>query len=256
MKKLLLILLIPNVLHAQTEKNIIKTNLSSWFVRNYNVMYERAIGKKTSLSLALRYMPKGAVPFKSSIKNMVNDPDFNIDDFEMGNTAVTLEFRWYLGKENFRGFYFAPYLRYLNYSASLAIQDPTLKEAAEEAAALGAPIAADTRLFFDGKINSFNAGLMIGSQFKLSKRIVLDWWIIGAHYGKFSGVLTAEIKGYEALPGTTEETKLNVKLDDLVSDTGPFKLTGKVTSPTSAEFASSGPWLGLRGLGICLGYKF
>lgn len=251
MRKLLFILLVPTVLNAQTPKNIIKTNLSSLFIRNYNIMYERAVGKKTSLSLALRYMPKGPAPFKTTIKNIVNDPDFNIDDFEMGNTAVTMEFRWYLGKENFRGFYFAPYLRYLNYSASLAIKDPTLKEDPALAAVVG-----DTRLFFDGKITSFNAGLMIGSQFKLSKRLVLDWWIIGAHYGKFNGVLTAEIKGYEALPNTPEETRLNVKLDDLVSDTGPFKLTGKVTSPTSAEFTSSGPWLGLRGLGICLGYKF
>ncbi|MCC9135931.1 hypothetical protein ACFSKU_15790 [Pontibacter silvestris] len=36
-------------------------------------------------------------------------------------------------------------------------------------------------------MKGFGGGLMIGAQWLIAKRVVLYWYIIGAHYGKLKG---------------------------------------------------------------------
>src|SRR5690606_29082734 len=102
----------------------LKVNLLSLPLRNFSFMYEHKIGSKVTAGLGLRFMPKGGMPMRSTISNLVDDPDIDkqLDQFSTGNIAFTPEVRFYLGKEAMRGFYLAPFARYSNYTAELPFE--------------------------------------------------------------------------------------------------------------------------------------
>lgn len=234
-KVLLLLLLISNHSFAQ-KNNIIKTNIGALAIKNYNLIYETGLGKKVSFSLGLRYMPKSFPPFKSTIANMIKSPDFNIDNFKMGNTAVTSEFRFYMGRKKMKGFYLAPYARYATFDFTF----PVVRSGYD-------PIV------LNGKISSYSAGLLMGVQSNLSNRLVLDFWLLGGHYGKSNGTLSTSSISPEMT--AQEQQDLQTTFDETVID-GPIKLEGKVINSTSAQITSKGPWAGLRCFAITLGYRF
>jgi len=240
MKKLLVLLLLPTIVSAQN--SIIKTNLCGLALKNYNLTYERSVARIMSLSVGLRYMPKSTVPLKSTIEKMVDNQDVRINDFKMGNTAITGEARIYVGIKKMTGFYIAPYLRYANFDFTIPIKNPTSGES----------------ILFDGKISSFSGGLLLGMQYSILKKFVIDIWTIGGHYGSSHGTLFAsKINPImdESSQGSQAKIDLQNTLDNL-NDAGPFKFEGKVTSPTTAEIKSTGPWFGLRSFALSIGYRF
>ena len=56
-------------------KNLIKINLPTLALRTYALEYERAIGKKTALSIGYRFMPKGAIPMQDRINSLIDDAE-------------------------------------------------------------------------------------------------------------------------------------------------------------------------------------
>jgi Protein of unknown function (DUF3575) len=249
MKKvsLLLLLAMPIIANCQlgilSGKNIIKTNLSSLALQNYNLTYEHSLTKRISISASYRFMPKITVPLKELAKKYINDPSVNVEDFKMGNSAITLELRLYLGMGRMKGFYIAPYVRQATFDLDVPLSYknpdyPTLNPSAS----------------FSGKFTSLSAGLMIGMQYQIAKKIVLDIWLLGGHYGTSEGKINAaEIT--PALTSSQAKDALQQKLNDL-ENIGPFKFKGTVTSSTTAEITTVGPWVGFRGAGLCLGIRF
>ncbi len=248
MKKLLvLLLMIPFITNAQLGiltggKNIIKTNLSSLVLNNYNITYERSFAKKMSLSVGIRYMPKGQLPLKGTIEKLIDDPNVKINDFQVGNFAITPEVRFYLSAGKLKGFYIAPYARYASFDVSIPVtyDNPNY--------------TTKPTVVFNGKISSFSGGLLLGTQFNIAKKLVLDFYIIGAHYGSSSGTIDA-VNISPAMTTAQERQALQDQLDEF-KEVGPFKFDGKVTSATSATITSTGPWAGIRGLGLSLGLRF
>ena len=92
-------------------KNLLKINLTAIPLNNYSFMYERKIGRKTSLAVGYRFMKEGGLPLKSNFKTLIDDEELfdRLDQFQTGNSAVTPEIRFYMGKGVFRGFYLAPF---------------------------------------------------------------------------------------------------------------------------------------------------
>ena len=170
--------------------------MGSLAVKNIALQYERAIGKKTSLALGVRVQPYGTIPFKSTIEDAMDDPDVNVGDIKIGNFALTPEFRYYLGKAALKGFYIAPYARY----ARFKMQTPV---------SYTSGVTTKTALL-TGTISSFSGGLLMGSQFRISNSIVLDWWILGGHYGSSNGNLT-----FSTSLSSTEQDDLRTTLDDI-----------------------------------------
>jgi len=238
-KKIAILLLLPIITTAQN--NIIKTNLCGLAIKNYNLTYERSIARIVSLSVGIRYMPKSTVPLKSTIEKIVDNQDFKINDFKMGNTAITGEARFYLGIKKMSGFYMAPYLRYANFDFTIPIKNPNSTSAES--------------ILFNGKISSYSGGLLLGMQYRILKKFVIDIWTIGGHYGSSQGTITASNINPRMEEGSPERNELQKTLDNL-NDAGPFKFEGKVTSPTTAEIKSSGPWFGLRSFALSIGYGF
>ena len=252
MKKLLSILaFLPLCLQAQEligGNNIIKANLSSLLLRNYYVTYERHIAPHLSLSLGVRMMPNGNLPFQSQIENMVTDPSITISRCSVSNFAITPELRFYL-RGGMRGFYIAPYGRYSSFNLFVPVHYKTYPT--------GNPNDVVTKdADFSGKVTAFSGGVMIGVQHQLFKKIVLDIWIVGGHYGKSTGNLLATYtQSADPLVRPYEKQTLQSAIDNI--NASPFKVSGTVSPDTpTATITTDGPWVGLRALGINLGFRF
>jgi len=246
MKKLIVLLaLIPCIAQAQLldGKNVIKMNLSSITLRNYHFIYERGLGKKTSLSIGYRFMPKGDLPLKRYFEDELdNEADVNLNGVQISNWAITPEFRYYFGKGVRRGFYLAPYMRFASFNLSTPVRYTS-----------SAPGNPSYYADFAGKLTSVNGGLMLGVQYTVFKNMVIDFWIAGAHYGGSNGDLNATFNP----PLTpTEVASLQATLNDM-DKIGPFSFEGRVSPDgKSAYMKTTGPWAGVRGLGLNIGFRF
>ncbi|KAF0236030.1 MAG: DUF3575 domain-containing protein [Sediminibacterium sp.] len=242
MKKLFALLFFIPIL-AQSQKllggkNIVKMSMSSLALNNYHFTYERHIYKNLSFSLSYRTMPKGAIPYQSEIQNQINSNEINFSNFAIGNSAITPELRIYLSMSKMKGFYFAPYARFANFDVSVPIKytsNGTVPPASKDA-------------IMDGKIKSTSAGLMIGYQFQLFKKLALDFQIIGGHYGNSKGDLV-----FSAPLNTFEQQALRDNLNSL--DVSPFKFTSNVNA-SGAQINVDGPWAGIRAINLGLGFRF
>lgn len=242
MKKLFVVLIfIPFLGQSQQlfgGKNILKISLSSLAFNNYHFTYERNIFKNISFSISYRSMPKGAIPYQNEIRDQINSNEINFDNFLIGNTAITPELRIYFSLHKMKGFYIAPYARIANFDVTVPVKytsNGTVPPASKEA-------------LMDGKIKSTSAGLMIGYQFQLFKKLALDFQIIGGHYGTSKGDLF-----FASTLSPFEQQTLRDNLNNLQVD--PFKFTSTVSS-TGAQINTDGPWAGIRAINLGLGFRF
>ena len=223
-------------------KNIVKLNAAALLLKTFSVQYERAMSRKTSLALGFRATPKSGLPFKSTFESIIDDDETwrNVRNLESGGIAVTPEFRYYLGKEQFSGFYFAPFLRYAHYTAEMPfiydITDPTTNT-----------VVAQDVMPLTGSMNSYTAGVMIGAQWKLSKQFYLDWWILGPNYGASKG----KIDGTKKL-SSFEQQDLRNQLADLDIPLTDYKYE---VDDNGARLDFDGGWAGVRA-GLCIGFRF
>jgi hypothetical protein len=243
MKKIVFVLLfLPMFAGAQSligGSNILRWNVGSLVLRNYHFTYERALTKRLSVSLSYRTMSKGSVPFQSQLEKAIKSSDINFGKFEMGNTAWTVEGRFYLGLGKMKGFYLAPYLRFANFDISAPV-----KYTVTSGPASGQSKEAN----FVGNIKSTSPGLMLGWQFQLATKLVLDLQLIGGHYGHSKGDLN-----FAATLSTQEQDALKQSLANIKPD--PFKFTYTVNG-NGAQIQTDGPWAGIRGANIGIGLRF
>lgn len=224
-------------------KNIIKLNVLSLPFKNIHLQYERAIANKISFGLGLRMMPKGTLPFRSAIEDLIDDEDLSqhVSNFRTGNIAITPEVRFYLGKKALKGFYIAPFARFSRYTAELPytfeVEDPN-----------GSGTTYKKAIDLSGNVTTFTGGLMFGAQFKLSKMLYLDWWILGPQYGAVDG----SIDGFTQL-NSDEQEALRDALEDF--DDLPLVKTKSEVTANGARLDFTGPWAGLR-TGLALGIRF
>lgn len=226
------------------DKNILKLNLTGLPFRNYGFQYERLLARKTSFNLGFRFMPNGAVPMLGTLEGVVDDPEFfqELEKMRLGNIAVTPEFRFYLSKKpGARGFYIAPFARYTRFDVTLPELEFTVEDSNNPA--LNVTKTAD----FKGNLTGMTGGLMLGAQWKLSKAIYLDWWIVGASFGSGKGDLRSGL-----VLNSDEQRALRQAVEDIEIPLLDYEL---IFSNTGTQLKLDGPWAALRG-GISLGVKF
>lgn len=221
-------------------KNILKTNLTGISLKNYSLQYERILSQKTSIAIQFRYMPEGSLPMTSTFESF---GDENSDDIEMieniqvGNFAITPEFRWYLGRGNGHGFYIAPFYRYAKFTVGNTRFDFTNDFNIEESATLS------------GDISSHSGGILLGSQWLIGKHFVIDFWIIGPHYGVSNG-------DFEAITSrvlsSNEQQELKSELENFEI---PFFETEVTSKSNGADIKVDGAWAGIRS-GLSVGFYF
>ncbi|MEY4884958.1 MAG: hypothetical protein RL151_267 [Bacteroidota bacterium] len=232
----------------QPGKNIIKTNLPGFALRNYNLTYERMLSKKTSFNLGFRTMPSGPVLFKDRIISSIEDAGSGtnvdarkeVESIRMSNFAVTPEIRFYAGKKGYgHGFYFSLFYRYARHEIGNISVDYDNNAGTTSTATL------------TGSLTSNTGGFMLGSQWVMGKRVVLDWWILGPHFGVAKGTLT----GTNSTPiSTADQNSLQTEIEDVLAAV-PFVKNVIDVNANGAKVSLSGPWAGVRG-GLSLGIRF
>lgn len=167
--------------HLTENKNVVKLNLTALLLKNITVQYERAVSKKVSVAATFRFMPKGSIPFKSTVKSLINDAETSrqIESFSIGNKAVMPEVRFYMGKHGaLHGFYIGLFASIARYDAALDY------EYDDNGITKTIPLT--------GAINTFTGGFMLGVHKTLGKRVKLDWWLLGPNYGSSKGDITGK----------------------------------------------------------------
>jgi hypothetical protein len=226
--------------------NIIKTNLTSDLLKNYNITYERSINHFISLSASFRTMPMSSLPLKVIAKQFIDNPNIDFDNFKIGNNALTLEGRFYIGMQKMSGIYIAPYIRYANFDVAVPVKY-TYTPAPINGVSLP---AVTTTAALDGTIRSTAMGAYFGIQYQLLTKLVLDLWIAGGSYGSSNGKLgfvppvDLPAPAVSSLQKTLDETSIH-----------PFNMKSTVTSK-GATINTDGPWAGFRGLGLTVGVRF
>ena len=226
--------------------NIIKTNISADALNNLNISYERNILPFVSIMASYRTMPMSSLPLKGLVKNFIKSDAVDFDQFKIGNNAITLESRFYLGIQKMSGFYLAPYYRSatfdidvpIAYTYNSGIQNiPAITQSAN----------------FKGSLRSQSLGVYVGMQFQLLTKLVIDFWMIGGHYGSTNGALDF-IPPTAATPiPLLAQQALQKSLDDIKAS--PFTIKSTVNA-NGAKADLTGPWAGFRGAGLTLGLRF
>ena len=107
-----------------------------------------------------------------------------------------------------------------------------------------------------------SGGLMIGTQHQLFKKVVIDIWIVGAHYGSGHGDINARYTPTDSNPNSsTSQIERSSILEGINSLNPPLV---KISNPTvtqdntngHAHFIVDGPWAGIRAVGINIGVRF
>lgn len=218
------------------KSNVIKINLPALLFKNISVQYERKVGKKMSAAVNVHTIPFGQLPFQSTFKNVGGSSDVQYSQFKLGSFGVVPEFRFYVGKKGaLRGFYIGPFISYNSYKIDLPINYSNNTKTG----------------IFEGKLNATTGGLQLGTQFKLGKNMVLDWWILGPNYGSANGTLT-----FSGTLTSSEQVDLKTQLEELKNDAPLNTIKSYTVSGTGATIVAKGPWGGLRGGGFNLGIKF
>ncbi len=228
-------------------KNIIKTNLSSIALANYSLTYERMLTRKISASVGYRFMPSTHItqsPLGEKVMDIVaeegDDLSSQLDKLQMSGSAVTLEFRVYTGKRpGAKGFYAGLYGRYASfkYDYPYDFEKPS----------------GTTLVPLKGNSRGIGGGVILGGQFMIAKRLVVDLFILGGHYGSLTGKLEGLTDMSEFDEADRAELKEEIEgLIDLGGDNG-----------IKADVRDDGvradiklPFLGVRGLGLTIGYAF
>ncbi|HVW62442.1 MAG TPA: hypothetical protein VHC48_20465 [Puia sp.] len=232
---------------ASYSKNRLKINAASLFLNNYSFSYERSLTRKISFVAGYRFMPRTVLGNISVVKKVIDqvaeDGDGiknDINRISMSNNAFTGEFRFYMGhKPGARGFYLSLYGRYAHFDLDYAYQ----YEAG--AKTYDIPIKAATKIW--------GAGMMIGAQWLIARRVTLDWYIMGGHAGSIRG----DASGMADLSGMSAEDKAGVK-DDIESffNVGDKKYITATVNDQGVQAKIDGPMFGLRAAGINIGIAF
>ena len=218
--------------------NILKINVPALFFGNLSLQYERGISKKHSFGLNIRYRPKLTMPFQDIVDKLIDQSTIRLDLFKMGNFGITPEYRVYFGKKLVpQGFYIGPFISFNHYNADIPVNYMN-----------------DTKTgVFKGGLTTFTAGFQLGAQWKLSRKVYLDWWIIGPNYGISKGGDFA----FATPLNETEQISMDFELFRIKEGTNPKIINSYKVTADGASFEVDGtPWAGIRAMGINIGYRF
>jgi uncharacterized protein YdeI (BOF family) len=226
----------PVFAQEQLGKNMFKINVPALVIGSINGQYERQVTSRITVALGYNTIPKSALAFRGFISDQIDDESVVIEDFKLGTSIFTPEVRFYLGKHGaFRGFYLAPYARIGRYNVEGPVNYTSSTNVTRNA-------------YFTGKLNSVSGGLLMGSNFRLSNKFYLDWWILGASIGSGNGnfVTTTPLTANEQTALKQQLDRLNLPLTKLESQ----------VSNSGAAVTTNGTLVGVRGLGINLAFRF
>jgi len=227
-----------------TGGNVIKVNLSAVAISHYSLQYERVTGPNQSFAIGFGISPDVELPFKSTLLDQFGDEEdarTAIESMKFTKFTVTPEYRFYISKKGApKGFYLATFARYTNMS---------IKDTYEFTPSSGKKHYMEV----EGSFNGYGAGAMLGIQWLLGKSVTLDWWIVGP----FIGVMSSKFTGvdHDTSDILTEQDERDLEQDINDIEIPLWTLDAKVDN-MKADVDLSGPFYGVRMMGLSLGVRF
>jgi len=147
----------------------------------------------------------------------------------------------YAGKhQGARGFYVSAYGRYANGQVDYTDQYESVENKTY-------------RMPYSSSLHGVGGGLMFGAQWLLARRITLDWYIIGAHYGSMKGDITAATDLSHM--SQAEQAGLEEDLEHFVKLGNRYQLEATVDD-RGVSATTDAPFVGIRGFGLNFGIAF
>ena len=222
--------------------NVIKVNVSSSLaLGHYLFQYERALSLNRSIGLGIGVSSNVDLPFKKQLLDQYGDNADAVRAIEttkFDKLTITPEYRFYLNKKGAPiGFYLATFVRYTKFSFS-----GDYSFTPSNGILHIAPVT--------GSLNGIGGGAMIGVQWALGKTITLDWWIVGP----FAGVQNGDFNGTSDMSDMSDADKAKLESDIEDTDIPLWNIDATVENNT-VNAKISGPFVGVRMFGICLGVR-
>ncbi len=214
--------------------NCIKINPTSLLFRTLNVQYERVIHPHMTVALQVRY----TIP-KIYDGSILSSDNTSFTELKLSSLCITPEFRYYVN-EAMRGFYVAPYLRYRTVNLDFNFPVPYN--------------GALSKGLFNGGMNSYGGGLMIGVHKPLGNNFSMDIFIVGLQYMHNSAKINGDYN--LNLSATEQQDLLNSINNDLKEVKRYVKDLSTSVGPNSAKVSGTFNSIGFRGFGVNFGYRF
>ncbi|MCD8538453.1 MAG: DUF3575 domain-containing protein [Leadbetterella sp.] len=220
----------------------------------YSLQYERQLGSRLAFNNTFFYRPKSDIPFGGFIDNMATKYGVGLtgikfdyifmNEAQLGLKGYSPELRYYLGKKKNRTF-IGLFGIYEDFDMQVPAQLNVVKDNRYY----------EVKLPINFTFRTLSGGILIGKQFTWD-RVGLDLVFIGPHIGTAGRFLAYGQN--ENLQGLNEDEKQFVK--NMIRER--FGLKDKYFSmeltDDAAEIKSVRPvpYLGIRGVGVNLSYRF
>lgn len=238
-------------------KNIVKINLTSLALfNNYSLSYERSLTRKITFVAGYSFMPETSLssiylvekhtPLLERAAESYVGENVDITDYlnlaTVSSNSMTGEVRFYSGtKPGARGFYLSLYGRYMNLKAAYPYEYETTE-------------GRTYTLPFDGTLKGFGGGAMLGYQLMIAKRVTLDMYLLGGHYGRMKVDMPAMTDLSTMTPN--ERSGLQEDVESVnASTSGKVDVAATVTDQ-GVILKGNAPFIGIRSLGFNLGIAF
>lgn len=160
MKKLLLFLIAfactQFYLNAQQPKVALKWSPAGLLVGNINVLGEFSVTKHSSIDI------KVGIPSQRNYSTTYDDKDAS---FSVKTNSFLAGYRLYFSRKRMKGFYIEPYYKYVHFTGNGIGQSTLMGE--------------DVVMNFLPDYKGSGGGLQLGTQFRIAKIIVLDFYFLG-----------------------------------------------------------------------------
>lgn len=180
-------------------------------------------------------------PSETNITRNIDNEDRTL---KIKTLSVMAGYRMYLGKRHMTGFYFEPYVKYVDNKSS-TITNFTIQT-------ISKPFNMSTTY------SGIGVGAQLGLQFMIAKRIVFDWYFLGpeANTSKFN--LDAQEQGNGSAWDASAAADAQNEIENFINDIPLIKDKATVTVNAAArnvKAAYSGFLPGFR-TGLSLGFRF
>ena len=244
---------IPGALFGQYN-NSVRFNVAGAALNIYSMQYERQLSPRLAFNNTFFFRPKSDIPFGGFIDNLAKKHGVGLtgikfehiymNEAQLGLKGYSPELRYYLGNRKNRTF-IGVFGMYEDFDMKVPAQVGVMKN----------NVYYEIKLPINFTFNTLSGGILIGKQFTWD-RVGLDIVFIGPHIGS-AGKFYAFGENSN-LQGLNEEEKIFVK--DKIRER--FGLKDKYFSmelnDDAAEIKSIRPvpYLGIRGIGFNLSYRF
>jgi hypothetical protein len=229
------------------KKNFIKLSFPLLSQPAIAMQYERNVYKKLTVGASVNYTSRQEFFILKTIANQKISNEFaksQLSNIKTTIFSITPEIKIYFGKDVYKGFYLAPFVRFSNYNVEFPLQfiEDTFEKHYQ-------------KVTFSGKFNTVTLGISIGSQWNIYKNLYVDWLIVGPHIGKSNERLILESnlsslqqrgikKSLDIIKTSIDKTNSipDIKFDYEVDENG-------------GVIKIKNPWAGVR-LQLGIGYRF